>query len=124
MTHTHTQCRHACTVSLIPRITSYSGSSFDWTLTASLGADIPYAGFLDAKPLCCLLLILILVIGFDQKNATYMQTMQTMIVNRTMATISPTTTPTITPTIAVKNSIISRMLNTCTYIDSLMTVRV
>ncbi len=54
-----------------------------------------------------------------------MQTMQTMIVSRTMATISPTTTPAITPTIAVKNiKIYNRRLNSYTYIDSLMTVRV
>ncbi len=32
---------------------------------------------------------------------TYMQTMQTMIISRTTATISPATAPAITPTIAV-----------------------
>ncbi len=86
MTHTHTlsvirnhpiynadmillaQLRQWYHAQPLPRITSYSGSSFDWTLTASSGAcltDIPYAGFLavagfcsGAKPPCCLLLIL------------------------------------------------------------------
>ncbi len=37
-----------------------------------------------------------------------MQAMQTMIVSRTTATISPTTAPAITPTIAVKNIIYKR----------------